>query len=649
MTAGSDSVTHTHGTGAGGEGIHPPHGEEPKGRYFYLLTLGALGVVYGDIGTSPLYALRECFYGPHAIGISRPNVLGVLSLIFWSLIIVISIKYLWFVMRADNRGEGGILALMSLLRVSGKVGRSRPVLIALGLFGAALLYGDGIITPAVSVLSAIEGLEIAIPSISHWVVPVTITIIVMLFMMQRRGTGGIGKIFGPLTLTWFITIAILGAIQIVHEPSVLAAVSPTYAISFFLQNGARGFLVLGTVFLVVTGGEALYADMGHFGRRPIRFAWFAVVLPALLINYFGQGALIFNQPAAAAEHTFFRLAPSWFTIPLVILATAAASIASQAVISGAFSLTRQAVQLGYSPRVQIEHTSAREIGQIYIPGVNWALMVATILLVLWGRTASNLAAAYGIAVTSTMVITTILFFLVARERFGWKLQHALLHFSIFLVIDTAFLGANALKFLDGGYIPIGIAAVIYVMMSTWKTGRSMLRERLEEKSLPIDLFMADVGQRKQGRVSGTAVFMTGSAEGIPPALMHNLKHNKVIHEQVILLTVLTRDVPHVDANDRIEVKPLSHGFYRVFARYGFMEDPNIPDVMKLVRGKGIMVKPMETTFFLGHDTLIITARKGMARWRKKIFQIMTRNARAATAYFGLPYNQVVELGAQIEL
>jgi KUP system potassium uptake protein len=643
-------VTHTHGSGAGGEGIHPPHpGETIRGKYFYLLALGALGIVYGDIGTSPLYALRECFYGPHAIGISRENVLGVLSLIFWSLILVISIKYLVFVMRADNRGEGGILALMSLLRSEGPVGRSRPLLIALGLFGSALLYGDGIITPAVSVLSAIEGLEIAVPTIGHWVVPVTIVIIVALFMMQRRGTGGIGKFFGPLTLVWFIVIAVLGLIQVVREPSVLSAIVPTHAFSFFIRNGYAGFLVLGSVFLVVTGGEALYADMGHFGKGPIKFAWFTIVLPALLINYFGQGALIFNNPEAAAEHVFFRLAPAWFTIPLVVLATAAASIASQAVISGAFSLTRQAVQLGYCPRVHIEHTSAREIGQIYIPGVNWALMVSTILLVLWGQTASRLAAAYGIAVTSTMVITTLLFFLVARERFGWKLPYALLHVTLFLIIDTAFFGANALKFLQGGYIPIAIAAAIFIMMTTWKAGRAMLRARLLEKSLPIDLFMSDVGQRSQNRVNGTAVFMTGSADGIPPALLHNLKHNKVIHEQVILLTVVTREIPHVEPEDRVEIKKLGHGFYRVIGSYGFMEDPNIPDVMNLIRAKGIMLKPMETSYFLGHDTLIITGREGMSRWRKKVFELMSRNARPATAYFGIPYNQVVELGTQIEL
>lgn len=643
------AIPHTHGAGAGGEGVHPPHpGQEVRGKYFYILTLGALGVVYGDIGTSPLYALRECFFGPHGIEATSANILGVLSLITWSLILVISVKYLVFVMRADNRGEGGILALMSLLRTTGRVGRSRPILIALGLFGAALLYGDGIITPAISVLGAIEGVEVAFPNVGGWVVPITVVIIIGLFLFQKRGTGGIGAVFGPVTLLWFLVIATLGAIQIVREPSVLAAVLPTHAVSFFVRNGFHGFIVLGSVFLVVTGGEALYADMGHFGKKPIKFAWFSVVLPALLINYFGQGALMFNDPAAAAEHVFFRLAPGWFTIPLVLLATAAASIASQAVISGAFSLTRQAVQLGYSPRVEIDHTSAREIGQIYIPAINWALMISTLVLVLAFRSASALAAAYGIAVTTTMVITTLVFFMVARERFGWKLAAAAALAGFFLIIDLAFLGANAVKFLDGGYVPIAIAAAIYIAMSAWKDGRRILAERLRDKTMPIDLFLSDVSRRPQNRVGGTAVFMTGSSEGIPPALLHNLKHNKVIHEQVILLTVVTKEVPHVGRDERLEVKHLKEGFYRVIVHYGFMEDPNVPEIMNLVRGAGIMVRPMETTFFLGRDTLIVTKRAGMARWRKRLFEVMSRNARSATAFFGIPYNQVVELGTQIE-
>ncbi len=618
-----------------------------RGRYFYLRSLGALGVVYGDIGTSPLYALRECFYGPHAIAVTTANILGVLSLIFWSLILVISVKYVAFVMRADNRGEGGILSLVSLLRHD--TARWRPFVIGLGLFGAALLYGDGMITPAISVLSAVEGLQVAVPRIASFVIPITIVIIVVLFLVQRHGTAGVGAIFGPLTLLWFVTIAALGIWQLVHSPGVLRAILPSYGVSFFLRNGFEGFVVLGSVFLVVTGGEALYADMGHFGKRPIKFAWFVVVLPALLLNYFGQGALMLNDPVAAAEHPFFRLAPTWFAVPLVVLATAAASIASQAVISGAFSVTRQAVQLGYCPRVHIEHTSAREIGQIYIPGVNWFLLIATITLVLAFRSSSNLAAAYGIAVASTMVITTIIFSIVARERFGWKLHYVLLFFLIFLFIDASFLGANALKLWQGGWVPIALAAAIYTLMSTWKLGRVVLIERQRQRSLPIDLFLSDVAKRGQKRVPGTAVFMTGTAEGIPPALLHNMKHNKVIHEQVVLLTVVTREIPHVEVADRIEVKRLGDGFYRVVAFYGFMQDPNVPDIIKLVRARGIVLKPMEMTYFLGHDTIISTNREGMARWRKGLFEIMSRNARSATAFFGIPYNQVVELGAQIEL
>jgi KUP system potassium uptake protein len=642
-------VTHTHGQGAGGEGIHPPHGGTPQGKYFYLLALGALGVVYGDIGTSPLYTIKQTFYGPHGVPATPANILGVLSLVFWSLILIISVKYLFFVMRADNRGEGGILALLSLLRVTGPVGRTRPLLVALGLFGAALLYGDGVITPAISVLSAVEGLEVALPHIGHWVLPIAVIIIVLLFMFQKRGTGGVGAVFGPITLLWFITIAILGLNSMLREPRVLAALLPTYAVRFFLNNGFIGFVALGTVFLAVTGGEALYADMGHFGRRPIKLAWFSVVLPALLLCYFGQGALMLTDPAAAREHVFFRLAEEWMTIPLVILATMAACIASQAVISGAFSLTRQAVQLGYTPRLHIEHTSAREIGQIYIPGINWALMVATLTLVLVFRDSDHLGGAYGIAVTATMVITTLLFFMVARENFGWPLKYALAYLAFFLLIDLAFFGANLLKLIQGGWVPLALAAAVFTLMTTWKSGRAMLAERLRARSLPIDLFLSDVARRPQSRVPGTAVFMTGSAEGIPPALLHNLKHNKTLHEQVILLTVMTRDVPHVNADERLEVKRLNEGFYRVIAYYGFMEDPNIPEIMNLVRSQGILFRPLEITYFLGHDTLIVTGAKGMPRWRKRLFGVMSRNARSATSFFGIPYNQVVELGAQIEL
>jgi KUP system potassium uptake protein len=645
----AEEVPHSHGQAAGGEGIHPPHSDSGFNKYFYILALGALGVVYGDIGTSPLYAMKQSFYGPHGIGVSRENTLGVLSLIFWSLILVISIKYLVFVSRADNRGEGGILSLMSLLHTRERRGRSRGLLIGLGLFGAALLYGDGIITPAISVLSAVEGLEVAAPQVAHWVLPIAIAIIIVLFLFQRRGTGGVGAVFGPIMLVWFITIAILGIHQIIKAPAVLAAIIPTHAVSFFLRNGFTAFVALGTVFLVVTGGESLYIDMGHFGRRPIRFAWFTLVLPALLLNYFGQGALILTNPSAAQEHIFYKLAPEWFTIPLVILAMMAACIASQAVISGAFSITRQAIQLGYTPRLHIEHTSAREIGQIYIPAINWVLMIATLTLVLTFRSADDLGAAYGIAVTTTMGITTTLFFVVARERFKWPLGSALLFLMFFLAIDLSFFGANMLKLLDGGWVPLVLAATIFTLMATWKRGRSILSQRLRERSLPIDLFLADVARKTQLRVKGTAVFMTGSAEGIPPALLHNLKHNKIIHQQVILLTIETKEVPHISAEERMEVKHLGEGFYRAIAYYGFMEDPHVPDIMKRIAARGVSFRPLDTTYFLGRDTLVVTRTGEMARWRKKLFGLMSHNARSATSFFGIPFNQVVELGAQIEV
>lgn len=630
---------------------NPQAGDPTERKYLLALSLGALGVVYGDIGTSPLYALRECFFGPHGIEPTRANVLGVLSLIFWALILVISVKYLVFVMRADNRGEGGILALMSLLRPIGSpgAGRSRSLLIALGLFGAALLYGDGIITPAISVLSAIEGLEIAVPGIAGWVVPITIFVIVGLFMLQRHGTAEVGRIFGPLMLTWFLVIAALGLYRLVSAPGVLAAVLPHHAVGFFLRNGFHGFVVLGSVVLVVTGGEALYADMGHFGKKPIKYAWFMMVLPALLLNYFGQGALMLTNPLAAAEHTFFRMAPGWMLVPLVILATLAASVASQAVISGAFSITRQAVQLGYSPRLAIQHTSAREIGQIYVSSINWSLMFATILLVLSFRSASNLAAAYGIAVTSTMVITTVLFATLAHERWRWPLWAVVAFQALFLTIDLAFFGANAVKVVQGGWVPIVIAGAIYITMTTWKQGRAVLAERLSQRTLPTDLFLADMSRHPDRRVPGTAVFMTGSAQGVPPALVHNLKHNKVIHEQVILLTVVTKEVPHVPAAERVELTPLQSGFYRVIAFYGFMEEPRMSEIMNAIRAKGILVQPLATTFFLGRDTIIVTDRPGLSTWRKRLFAVLQRNALSATAFFGIPYNQVVELGAQIEL
>jgi KUP system potassium uptake protein len=629
--------------------------QESGSSHLFGLALGALGVVYGDIGTSPLYALRECFHvhGVHGVKPSHDNVLGVLSLVFWALIIIISIKYLVFVMRADNRGEGGILALMALVPPRLREARSGHwVLVAIGLFGAALLYGDGMITPAISVLSAVEGLEVATPLFKSAVVPITLVILLFLFAIQRRGTAGIGALFGPVMIVWFLTLAVLGVIWIARVPSVLAAIDPRHAVRFFVHNGWHGFLVLGSVFLVVTGGEALYADMGHFGRRPIRMAWFILVLPALLLTYFGQGALLVTHSSAAANPFYESLrliAPDWMLYPMVGLATAATIIASQAVISGAFSLTRQAVQLGYIPRIEIVHTSGREIGQIYIPSINWLLMLATFGLVLGFQKSTNLAAAYGVAVTATMVITTILAAMVALRLWGWKPALVIPVTAFFLLIDSSFFGANIIKLVDGGWFPLLVGILVYTLLSTWKKGREILAERLRQESLPIEEFVANVKPEMPPRVPGTAVFMSRDAQGTPPALLHNLKHNKVLHSKVILLSMLTEEVPTVAPEDRIEIQPLGKEFYRVIAHYGFLEAPEVPEVMELLKEKQLPLEPMATSFFPSRETLIPSKVPGMALWREKLFAVMTRNAQRPTDYFRIPVNRVVELGMQVRL
>ncbi|HEX8362314.1 MAG TPA: potassium transporter Kup [Longimicrobium sp.] len=622
---------------------------EPRGGYLALLSLTALGVVYGDIGTSPLYAVRESFHHAHGIQPTPGNVLGVLSLIIWALVLVISIKYAVFVLRADNRGEGGILALTSLVTPVGAARKSpRRVLIALGLFGTALLYGDGMITPVISVLSAVEGLEVATPVFEPYVVPITIAILVAIFLIQRRGTERVGKLFGPVTLLWFVAIAALGVMHIVREPSVFGAVNPLHAARFFAANGYSGFLVLGSVFLVVTGGEALYADMGHFGRKPIRMAWYFVALPALLLNYFGQGALLIRDPAAV-ENPFFRMVPPWALYPMVVLGTAAAVIASQALITGAYSLTMQAVQLGYIPRVQILHTSGRERGQIYIPSVNWLLMIACIGLTLGFQRSTHVAAAYGVAVTTTMVVTTLLLSVVARERWKWPRWWGLLFTGFFLAVDLAFWGANIVKIPQGGWFPLVIGAAIFALFSTWKTGRRILAERMQQGTLPLGMFLDDVGRNGVARVPGTAVFMYGNRDGTPPALLHSLKHYRVLHEKVVLLSVETQEVPQVPDAERVSVETLGHGFFRIVLAYGFMEDPCVPDALALVKADGLSLRPAETTFFLGRETLIPSKKPGMALWREHLFTVMSRNARTATSFFGLPPNRVVELGTQVEL
>jgi KUP system potassium uptake protein len=618
----------------------------PHGRRLFVLSLGALGVVYGDIGTSPLYALRECFHGEYAVGVTSANVLGVLSLVLWSLVLVISVKYLGFVLRADNRGEGGILALVALV-VPRYAPRRAAWLALLGLFGASLLYGDGMLTPAISVLSAVEGIEVATPALSALVIPATVAILIGLFALQSRGTGRVGALFGPVVIAWFLTIALLGVGGIADHPAVLAAISPFPALHFFAQNGFHGFTVLAAVFLVVTGGEALYADMGHFGPKPIRLGWFGLALPALLLNYFGQGALLLTDPSAASN-PFYRLAPEWATVPLVALATAATVIASQALISGAFSLTHQAIQLGFAPRLAISHTSAEERGQIYVAPVNWVIALAACALVVGFGSSSHLAAAYGMSVTANMAITTVLLCVVAYQRWGWR-RAALVLGVAFLPIDLAFFGSNLLKLTHGGWFTLLVAGILFVLMSTWKRGRGVLRERLEEASLPLDLFLPDLETSTLPRVPGTAVFMTGDPAGTPPALLHNIKHNKVVHERTILLTLLTEDVPYVIEGERAAVKALDPGFYRVVGRYGFMEVPNVPALLESVRSEHFPIDLDQVSYFLGREQLISTGASGMGRWREGLFAYLARNAQSATAYFRVPPDRVVELGAQVEL
>ena len=610
--------------------------------------------MYGDIGTSPLYAMRECFFGSHPVPPTHENVLGVLSLIIYALVLVISIKYVALVMRADNQGEGGILALTALVPglkgergASARLAVGRPILIALGIFGTALLYGDGMITPAISVLSAVEGMEVVTPLLRPYVVPVTVVILVGLFVIQRYGTHRVGGLFGPIVIVWFATIATLGVIWIAREPVVLGAFDPRHAVTFFASNGLTGFAVLGAVFLVVTGGEALYADMGHFGKEPIRLAWFALVLPSLLLNYLGQGALLLLNPKAT--HPFFQLAPTWALVPLVGIATVAAIIASQALISGAFSITRQAMQLGLAPRLDVEHTSAHEIGQIYVPQVNWALMSACVFIVIGFGSSSDLAAAYGIAVTLTMVITVLLLYVVMTERWKWPKPATLAVMSLFLIIDLAFFGANALKVLQGGWVTLVVALAIFILMTTWKTGRRLVAERLTARAISLDDFMATVEAVKPVRVPGTAVFMTAQPTGTPPALAHNLRYNKVLHEHVIVLTVATAQVPHVPISERVSVQPLGQSLFNVRVQYGFMEDPNVPDALLQAREQGLHIDLDDTTYFLGRETIIVTARQGMAVWREKLFVLMARNAVRATAFFRLPPERVVELGVQVEM
>lgn len=616
---------------------------------FPLVILGTLGIVYGDIGTSPLYALRECFLGHNSVPVTAANVYGVLSLVFWSLIIIVSVKYLLLVMRADNHEEGGILALMTLVvrRTEGNRGLE-PWLEIMGLFGAALLYGDGMITPAISVLSSVEGLNVATSSFEPFVIPIALTILITLFFFQHKGTGWMGDLFGPVMLLWFFVIGALGLHSSIKSPEIVESLNPVYAIEFFIHNGWRGFFVIGTIFLVVTGGEALYADMGHFGKKPIRLGWFFVVLPCLLLNYLGQGASLMRDPGAV-ENLFYRLAPSWALYPMVALATAATVIASQAVISGSFSLARQAMQLGYSPRLSIIHTSSKRIGQVYVPVINWFLFCGTILLVLGFRHSGNLAAAYGVAVSATMVITTILILFVAHRFWAWGPALILCVAFTFLPVDLAFLGSNLIKIVHGGWVPIVVASALFFIMSTWNKGRSILREKLHASRLPIKEFIQETMEQHPIRIPGTAFFLSGSPVGTPGALVNNFRHNKILHQNVIILHVATKEVPYVPPKERLHTTALGDGFYRMVLYYGFSEYPDPLSDLSGLSEAGLHVDFKRATFFLGRKDLVVTKGTHISIWQKRLFLFLSRNAAAADRFFRLPHEQVIELGVQLEL
>jgi KUP system potassium uptake protein len=621
----------------------------PRGRELLLLGAGALGVVYGDLGTSPLYALRVCFAGPHGVRPDPANVFGVLSLIFWTLLLVVAAKYHAWILRLDNRGEGGILALMGLLRPERlRSAAVQRAVILMGVLAVALFYGDGIMTPAISVLAAIEGLELVSPKAPTVVVPIAIALLFLLFFFQRRGMTRIARVFGLAMFVWFIAIALLGLAAIVRQPQIIRAIDPRHAIRFFSRNGFAGFGTLGVVFLVATGAEALYADMGRFGKRPMRTGWLVLVWPALFLNYFGQGSLLLREPRDVGN-PFFLLAPGWALAPLVVLATAAALVASQAVISGSFSLTRQVVQLGYLPRVRILHTSKAEMGQIYISGTSWAGMLGTVAVILYFRNSTNLAGAYGVAIAAVMTITTVLAYGVSRDALQWSRPKALLVAAFFLAIDLAFLAANAGKVRHGGWISLAVAAMAFTSMTTWRRGRQILGKRLEADTLPLDVFLEGYARKPRLRVPGTAIFMDRISSGTPPALLQNLVHNKAMHERVVFLSVVTEPMPFISRRKRTELENLREGFHRITLHFGYMQDPDVPKALTGLEVGGKPIDMMSTTFFLGRETLIPRGALGMSIWREKLFAFMSRNATSAMSFFRLPPNQVVELGAQIEL
>jgi len=612
------------------------------------MVLGAIGVVYGDIGTSPLYTIKQTF-GEHGAPPTTANVLGVLSCIFWSLVLVVSVKYAGFIMRADNKGEGGIMALTALAQRSVRSSqRARWWIVVLGLFGAALFFGDGVITPAISVLGAVEGMEVLAPGLAHWVVPLSALIIVGLFTFQNRGTGKVGAVFAPVMILWFLSLAVLGVWHVAQNPTVLRALSPYYAIDFFVQARWTAFFALGSVILAITGAEALYADMGHFGKRPIRWSWFGFVLPALVLNYFGQGALLIADPKAA-ENPLFLMVPSMLLVPMLLLATMAAVIASQAVISGAFSVTREAIQLGFLPRMQVKHTSHEQMGQIYLPWINRMLLVLTLAVVVGFRSSDNLGAAYGIAVVGTMTIDSILVMIVFRRMWHWSRVKVGVVGTLFLLVDLAFLTANADKVEHGGWFPLVLGTVIFTLMATWRRGRELVVREIKHGGLALEPFISSIVAHPPLRVPGTAVFLTANQEGVPHALLHNLKHNKVLHERNTMLTVETVDTPIAENDERVEVESLGDEFYRVTLRFGFAEDPDVPNMLETVTVCGLPFDMMDTTFFLSRESIVATDRPGMALWRDKLFAFMQRNAIPATAFFQIPGNRLIELGTQVEI
>jgi KUP system potassium uptake protein len=619
------------------------HGKDGLGK----LMLGALGVVFGDIGTSPLYALRETFIGHHPLPVDAPHIFGIISLIFWTMMLIVTVKYVGVILRADNRGEGGTIALQALLMRNGHGRRWAPWVVILGILATALFFGESIITPAISVLSAVEGLTVVEAGLQPLVLPISIGIIVGLFLIQAYGTAKVGAFFGPITLVYFLTLATLGVVNIVDNPLILQALSPHHAVNFFRTDGLLAFLALSSVVLAVTGAEALYADMGHFGRNPIKLSWMSIVLPSLMLCYLGQGALLIGDPTAI-RNPFFLLAPEELRLPLVVLATMATVIASQAVISGAFSITRQAVQLGYLPRLRILHTSASTEGQIYIPFINWTLLVLVIMLVLGFETSSNLAAAYGISVTGTMFISTCMMGILILYVWKWNRWLAWLFIGTFLIIDGAYFTANLTKIPDGGWFPLAVGLFAFTMLTTWARGRFLMNQRLTESAMPMEVFIKSAS-RTATRVAGTAVFMTSTASGVPHALLHNLKHNKVLHERILILTVIIDEIPYIDLEDRIEVVDLGENFYRMILRYGFMQQPDVPATLKIVENCGPQIKMMDTSFFLARQTLLASDRPGMAIWREKLFAWMLRNAESAMEFFKLPTNRVVELGSQVEI